>query len=179
MHQNQQLFKDIQRGGSSKILPADATTNQQQPSMHRCFFTVSGMEELIRGRKVEPLSRIVSKRSFRKNKVHQTVTSDTEMQFSPVVFQRDIFVTGKKRIIQSRHRINSGSDCVTSVRSGRPDLPRVFRALSSYCINEGISRIAVLVCGPQGLVMNCAEQCDYHSTTALRIDLHREDQGAI
>jgi hypothetical protein len=60
--------------------------------------------------------------------------------------------------------------------AGRPDLKGVFAAAAQAAKENGKSRVAVLVCGPPGLVHDVSVLCDRHNSSMgdVAFDLHME-----
>jgi NAD(P)H-flavin reductase len=72
------------------------------------------------------------------------------------------------------------------VKFGRPDLPAKWQAVAEMCVKEGITRVAVLVCGPGAMVEQVQDLCSapLHVTTksdgmevsgTVTFELHKEE----
>lgn len=64
-------------------------------------------------------------------------------------------------------------------RFQRPDVPRIVATMAAACASRGGTRVAVLTCGPAGLVASVVAACDGHNNGAAVInkvyfDIHVE-----
>ena len=63
----------------------------------------------------------------------------------------------------------------TCVRFGRPDLPKAFQRMRVRAQKSGERRVAVLVCGPVGMVKQVRALCSQHSRDGMVFDYHSEE----
>ena len=61
------------------------------------------------------------------------------------------------------------------VRFGRPDLGAIFERMAAVALGAGEARVAVLVCGPGGMVRAVRQLCRTQSTAELTFDFHAEE----
>ena len=60
------------------------------------------------------------------------------------------------------------------VRFGRPDLPKLFARVATFCASEKIRRVAVITCGPVSMVDEVATLCRRRHE-GIAFDLHTEE----
>lgn len=60
------------------------------------------------------------------------------------------------------------------LRFGRPDWQQIFTRMRQLAADAGVKRVAVLVCGPGGLVGDVAANSASHSDAAVTFDFHAE-----
>lgn len=59
------------------------------------------------------------------------------------------------------------------IRFNRPNLPKLFDRVAQLCKAEGIARVAVVTCGPEPMINEVADLCDYRQL-GVAFDLHKE-----
>lgn len=65
------------------------------------------------------------------------------------------------------------------LKFGRPNLPEKWKSIAEMCVREGIPRVAVLVCGPEPMVVEVSKLCSTAYTVSTKNDLGTEVTGSV
>lgn len=111
--------------------------------------SVAGHKDSLLSRHIDPIQ------TLKQNTFPNIVTFKLKE-----VVETEIYITkgGNQEIVnelQSKYRIEA--------KLGRPKLPKIFQSLGEIAANSGNDRVAVLTCGPSGLISDCYRQSYKHS----------------
>jgi Ferric reductase NAD binding domain len=69
--------------------------------------------------------------------------------------------------------------CSMQFHSCRPDMAAEFDQVAEEARAAGASRVAVLICGNQGILDGCMKKCAKYSREGIRFDCHYESFGFV
>jgi len=88
------------------------------------------------------------------------------------ILQTDIFLTEGGDEVGGADQINLQFPC--SIHYGRPNISKILSDLAMEAQLQGVARIAVVSCGPKGLVDQVKKFCRSQSNRTVSFDLHEE-----
>eukprot|EP01038_Epipyxis_sp_PR26KG_P008087 gene8087-10955_t len=85
------------------------------------------------------------------------------------IFHSELYTSKKSTNDLERNGSNN-------IFNGRPNLPDLFTRTSSFCMNQDIKRVGVVVCGPTSLINEVVDICHASLLTysGIRFDVHKE-----
>ena len=104
---------------------------------------------------VEVVSHLQDSQGFKKEK--------TCLSTSAAAAQVDVYCTRK----QTSTDVEDGQPTSYNLHQGRPDLDAILLEMKQVAIDRGVSKIAVIGCGPRAMMRKLQQGCLKHSDSLL------------
>ena len=104
-------------------------------------------------------------------KKKKNLDQEEEQTVADDILDVELYLTHKKMTDHTSFHQHSG------IHYGRPNVAASLATMKDHALQLGVSRVAVLVCGPKRIAHVCRKACIELSDSQVRFDYHEERFG--